>query len=129
MSSPTLAEWTAGYGSNATTVTGINTFETGNYIYDKREYTQAASDNEPFTYNPIKVSYAMQLTDGGGQPVGADGVTLADGTADSATSAWWYMGIEVISGKTRILHELNANTLAQIKTLIGTEVNDWTDPA
>lgn len=108
-------------------------------VYKKDEYTQAVSSKfTSFVHRPYKVIHIGINQNAAGAPLNQSDAAITGAVTGQDPGAPWIYDIqEIKSGETisaatgpvtRNVKENNINTLAQIKTYIGTEVGDWIDP-
>lgn len=136
MARPTSATWTDITG-DASTFAYRPLYGTGDVVYRSDEVSQVAGANAAFRHKPYKVLRIAFATDSAGVAKDQDGVAIATDVVSQATAPWLYDLKEIKAGETiatasgpevRGVRESYCKTLAQIKSLIGTEVGDWTDP-
>lgn len=136
MARPTSATWTDITG-DASTFAYRPLYGTGDVVYRSDEVSQAAGANQAFRHKPYKVLRVAFATNSSGVALDQDGAAIAADVASQATAPWLYDLKEIKAGETiatasgpevRGIRESYCKTLADIKTLIGTEVGDWTSP-
>lgn len=107
-------------------------------VYRSDEISQAVGANASFIHRAYKVVSVGYKTNAAGAPLNQAGTAISGAVASQATAPWVYDLQEVKPGETiatatgkisRDVLESLCLTLAQAKTLIGTEVGDWSDPA
>ena len=137
MTRPTSGTWTDITG-DVSTFAYRPLYGTDDVVYRKTEVLQAAAANANFINRPYKVLRMTFKTNASGVALDQAGVAIATDVVSQATAPWLYDIKEIrrgetISGatgpETRGVREDDLATLADIKTLIGTEVGDWANPA
>ena len=114
-------------------------FSIGDVVYKKSEYTMAANDkHKKFQHRPYKVLTIGIKQNTSSVPLKQDGTAITGAVGSRAAAPWKYDIQEILSGETqatasgpitRDINEDDCNSLADIKTYIGTEKDDWADPA
>ena len=114
-------------------------FSIGDVVYKKSEYTMAASaKHQKFQHRPYKVLTIGVKQNTSSVPLKQDGTAITGAVTAQADAPWKYDVQEILSGETqatasgpvtRDINENDLNSLADIKTYIGTEKDDWADPA
>lgn len=131
MAPPIQAKYQTALNVTFTGTPTLALFQKDDFIYLESEYLQASGANQAFVYAPYKAGnvilkmVAGEIEDRAG--------AAADGSGSDTQFPWWY---ELIPSSTNpnaqkvgdsVQHESDCKTLAQIQTIVGTEVSDWTN--
>jgi len=118
------ANWNAAFGTTGTPT--VSKFVIGDEIFKESEFLQAPGENKDFIHKKYCVIHV-------GLKLVVDEVHNLAGAQASpdlggVNSPFWYQ-LQTVTGAIKdavITHESDTKTLAEIKTVVGTEVNDWT---
>jgi hypothetical protein len=105
-------------------------------VYNKLQYVGTTS--KTFQKRPHKVLRVCIGTNAAGAPIDKDDAAITTDVAAQTGAPWRYDIQEILVGETVATAsgqttegaiENNLATLADIKTYVGTEVGDWTNPS
>jgi len=131
MAPPVQAKYQTALNVTFTGTPTLALFQKDDFIYLEPEYVQGSGKNLNFVYAPYKAGnviwkmVAGEIEDKDGNP--------ADGSGGDTQFPYWY---ELIPSSTNpnaskigdsVQHESDCKTLAQIDTIIGAQVGNWTN--
>jgi len=128
MAPPVQAKYETALNVTFTGTPTLALFQKDDFVYLESEYLQAVGANANFVYAPYKITnmvwklVAGEILDKDCDP--------ADGSGTDEQFPYFY---DLVTSSTNpnsakfAQHESGLKTLAQIQTIIGTEVSDWTN--